>query len=561
MDSTKSPHVEVNSSNRAKTATKAGLLSPFIFAIYPVFALYAANLHEVYRDQTYRPLIASLVLSGVIYLLFFLMLRNWEKAAVISSLAILLFFTYGHIYDTIRNAAIHDFIIGRHRYLLLVFLVVFAVITWIMLKAVRDWKRFAGFLAVSGLILLLLPAVSITVNTLRSQSDWDSAQVAPDSISSLTRPPGSTQLPDIYYLIFDGYARGDVMQETIHYDNSEFLALLEEQGFYVAGKSNANHTWTALSLASSLNMVFAQDLGLNLRPGTYPAIFADPIRHSRVRALLEDMGYSTVATRTGYIPTEIADADVFLQPDAEELEGLRRPLSLNAFEGMLLQSTAMRVLNDFERSLELHLVDISGQAEYEDVEVRTQTYSHEILRQIILAQFEQIASIPSLPEPTFAFVHIISPHSPFLFGPHGERVEQFDPFTLAATDGDSNERQLYYKGQAIYITSMIEDLVSEILANSPRPPIIIIQSDHGPSVVSSVNSDRLSQRTAILNAYFLPDECERHLYDSITPVNSFRVVFNCVFGADLPLLEDTVFFRSWPRVTDYEFIPVNDRID
>ena len=47
----------------------------------------------------------------------------------------------------------------------------------------------------------------------------------------------------------------------------------------------------------------------------------------------------------------------------------------------------------------------------------------------------------------------------------------------------------------------------------------------------------------ILNTYRLPDVDpeEAGLYQSISPVNSFRVIFNAYFGTDLPLLDDEVY--------------------
>ena len=49
---------------------------------------------------------------------------------------------------------------------------------------------------------------------------------------------------------------------------------------------------------------------------------------------------------------------------------------------------------------------------------------------------------------------------------------------------------------------------------------------------------RIRERHAILNAYYLPGDGSKKLYPSISPVNTFRVVFSHYFGADLDLLPD-----------------------
>ena len=68
---------------------------------------------------------------------------------------------------------------------------------------------------------------------------------------------------DIYYIVLDGYARGDILKEIYAYDNQPFLTQLEELGFYVADSSYANYNQTRLSIPSALNMAYMQDLGIN----------------------------------------------------------------------------------------------------------------------------------------------------------------------------------------------------------------------------------------------------------------------------------------------------------
>ena len=42
-----------------------------------------------------------------------------------------------------------------------------------------------------------------------------------------------------------------------------------------------------------------------------------------------------------------------------------------------------------------------------------------------------------------------------------------------------------------------------------------------------------------LNAFYFPNKDYSRLYDSISPVNTFRVVLNTYFNAQLPLLKDS----------------------
>ena len=55
------------------------------------------------------------------------------------------------------------------------------------------------------------------------------------------------------------------------------------------------------------------------------------------------------------------------------------------------------------------------------------------------------------------------------------------------------------------------------------------------------------ERMSILNAYFFPDGKYAALYPGITPVNTFRVIFDQYLGAQYELLEDRNYFSIMDR--------------
>ncbi len=57
----------------------------------------------------------------------------------------------------------------------------------------------------------------------------------------------------------------------------------------------------------------------------------------------------------------------------------------------------------------------------------------------------------------------------------------------------------------------------------------------------------LRERYSILNAYYFPGKADAGLYPGITPVNSFRVVFNTYFNQQLPLEPDRSYYSTWDR--------------
>ena len=110
-----------------------------------------------------------------------------------------------------------------------------------------------------------------------------------------------------------------------------------------------------------------------------------------------------------------------------------------------------------------------------------------------------------------------------------------------------------YRDQVIYISRQISALVAAIIAHANRPPVIVIQGDHGPVQLGG------DAHMAILNAYYLPGaDAAAVLYPSISPVNTFRVIFNQYLGGHYSLLPDRAYLSS--RDTPFQFsLIANDR--
>jgi len=92
--------------------------------------------------------------------------------------------------------------------------------------------------------------------------------------------------------------------------------------------------------------------------------------------------------------------------------------------------------------------------------------------------------------------------------------------------------------------------VRRILASSPRPPIIVIHADHGPGSVPDwdrLTREQVLRQHDIFYAVYLPPSAVRMppqlaLYDSITPVNTFRIILPRFFDTTMALLPDRSYF-------------------
>lgn len=191
-------------------------------------------------------------------------------------------------------------------------------------------------------------------------------------------------------------------------------------------------------------------------------------------------------------------------------------------------------------------------------------YTYQTHREKILNGFAMAERLADSTSPKFVFVHIIAPHPPFVFDQVGNPIQPDWEYTIfdynKATRGIFNYIE-GYREQLAYINQLTITTIDKILETSPSPPVIILQADHGPGSLygSTVETSCLKERLSILNAYYLPSGNTGVLYPSITPVNTFRVIFNTYLGTQLELLADIIYFS--PSADRYGFINVTDQVN
>jgi hypothetical protein len=519
-------------------------IHPFLWAIYPILSLVANNLGQVYLWMAARSLVLSLLVTSLLFILAWLIFRDWHKAALPVSLLVVMVFAYGHIYPSIEDAAILGINIGRHRYLMVVlFFLMAALLVWVARRKRNTLGAVTQAVNIIALILVAIPLFQITRYQLaQAAAHQSTSNTATDArtlpgFSSLSLPDGKPA-PDVYYIILDAYGRQDTLRDYFSYDNSAFIARLEELGFFVADCSQSNYSVTEFSIASALNMDYLDQL----KADSGSSAFDELISHSAVRQAFESLGYQSVAFESGYGLTELKDADSYYSPNLRP--GLANYLGgINAFEALLLRTSIGFLIYERFETLPDSIKTMLSTAYAEH-------------RTRILYTFDSLEQVSAQDGPQFAFAHILAPHNPFVFGPDGELVVRSTPFTLNhdPESSDPAEYALGYTNQLTYINQRTEELIETILENSTEPPIIIVQGDHGPMLRATSADARMTNLTAI---YVPPgSSLKDQLYDSLTPVNIFRLILDGEFNAQLGTLDDISYFGSRSTPSDeFTIIP------
>ena len=517
------------------------LLMPFLMAVYPILFFYSINFFKIEASDVLGTLIISLALAGILLVVCRIIFRDIQRALFVSGLILLLFFTYGHAYDVAQALRhIRFFPFDKDPALLTLWAVLFA--TGIVF-AVRGRKYLAAVNRYVGIITGLLSVVALLNIGINAATASGVPETSAPGVSFEMHAPDT--LPDIYYIILDEYAGQSELLNSLGFDNSQFLESLKARGFYVAENSRANYFETAFSLASSLNMDYLDDLAGHRNDDLRPLYHM--ISDNRVLWAVKSLGYAYIQFATIFPVTRSnPNADILFNGyDAQRIklgnliEIDPKTFNIKDYHLTLAETTLLR---PFMTTVLL-----------KDNRIRN------------LANLEELNRIAQMPEPTFTFAHFILPHAPFVFSPD-EGPENPD----VPVDGQIVDRNKYepfsdYVDQLIFTNRVISKAVDDILEKSDNDPIIVIQGDHGfrwlceGCYQESKNWDDEHYYNVIepiLNAYHLPDGGDAALYPTISPVNSFRVVFDKYFGANLEVLEDRHYRPADYYTRAYDFIDI-----
>jgi len=528
---------------------KPRTVHPLLLALFPTLFLYSHNMVEYSFDVVFVPLVVIVVLTLVLWGLLGVILHNAAKSGLVVSLFLLLFFTYGHVYEMVWYFfAVRPFTFGAENVLLPAFALLLAAGTFLIFRAGRDFSRLTRFANFMSVILLAVTAITIITSYLTAEPAREQDRRAEQREIAARNSVAATQ-PDIYYIILDAFARADILAEIYNYPNSALYNYLDQRGFYIAHRTGANYCQTMLSLSSTLNYKYldaATDGFISDSNDRRP--LKRMVYNNRAMKFLREHGYTIMAFASGSAPTEFRNADVFIEP-------VGKLWFLDEFQSGLLNTTPLP-----------HLVPRMDRIPFMGEE-----FSHpqaDARREMVRRTYDLLPKIPQRKSPKFVFVHVVMPHPPFLFGPNGEERNPRGVFHLA--DGNAligryiRNREDYiglYRNQLMFIEKKTIAALEGILANSAQPPIIVLQSDHGPGAyLNWENSDstNMRERLGILNAYYLPGSGDTLLWETITPVNTFRVIFNHYFDANLEILKDENYFSLWSK--PYWFMPVGQAV-
>ena len=490
---------------------------PILISAYPVLALLSTNAGQVPLSTVVRPLLVSIFFGGILFFVVRLVLRGRQthKAGFLTTLLLTLFFTYGHVYIALDEQYPKS---NYTTWLAAGYLILFLLAVLWTTRTKLTFVSSAATLNTMALALLILSLAQTNFGEGPRSAHALGLKNAPVE-ANLVKPENP---PDVYFFLLDSYARSDLLSQSYGFDNSGFINELEKRGFFVAKCSQSNYVRTELSLGSELNMQYLQGLNESFVPqNTERSILWNSLKHSAVRYNFEGLGYETVAFETGFEWLDLGDATHFMSPPALSS-------GMNEFEGLFMRTTAARYAQDWGLVDPDYLLGVGFRDRFKFI-------------------FNNIDKVSRIQQPTFSYIHVISPHPPFVFDPNGNPTYPPD-FWNDQRQYPPDKYQKGYLNQLQYLNRNMLEAIDTITANSETPPVIIIQGDHGPWL------QPINKRFWNLTAVYFPEHKDK-LYSTLSPVNIFRLVFNTYFGGNYDILEDTSYFSPVPKLYDFSQVP------
>ena len=498
-------------------------LYPFLAASYFVLTLAASNAAALrgWGDLA-TPAAVSLGFCALCWAMGYALTRDAHKASLLALVWVIAFSLFGYVTEALRPSGVL-MAAGGEAGIGGLFALALLGPSLAISRTSRALAPASRYLTLVGAVLVGYTAWQVSMGLVEPPKGLPPLPLP----ATLAEAGSARDLPDIYLIVLDKYTRSDVLADHFGFDNSGFERFLRSRGFVIPRHARANYPRTQLALASMLNLDYIQSI-----PPAYQ--LDDLIDRNRMAAFLKRRGYRFVFFPTAFkFTSHNRQADLELPP-APEVRG--------EFRAAWERTTLLPELAGAGCAL---LGCKPGRLRLTPETANLMDW-----------KFERMAELAGGHQPTFALAHLVLPHEPFLYQADCAHREPYWPAN-AGMIGDE-EATRGYLDQISCVNRKLTALVDAILARSRRPPVILLQADHGHGRLGRlpelkyVDHYRLEERMATFSAYFLPGLGHDAVSDSITPVNALRLVLRHYLAADLPPLQDASFWSSEDRPLEFE---------
>jgi hypothetical protein len=470
-----------------------------IVLVPSILILHNFNFYKLllfYKDS-YFLFLFYLTIPPILYFLVKKIFKLKDStAALIILLASMLFFFFGAFQDFLLKCSVTR-LLGKTYVLPLFFLL---PIAYLVLKRPPATK----FLKIISFITIFFFFSEVGLFFWNLKNFNESPRLK-ESVNLQADGNTTSDSFNIYHIVFDGYTNSSVLRELFDFANP-IDSFLVQNGFYIASKSKSNYNFTPYSFSSTLNLSYLNLTKEHLERN-YKNFFLG------LETYQDNLVFNFFRGK-GYQVKHYSILDDYKHIDELGNFAPRTPaysLRYQTMERILLNPWLLQKLKGRKGNL-------------------PQTIKNSLSYYVQYNQkgFDFLLNSSVGTQRVFCFTHFFLPHEPYAF-----TRPSIDSLTLA----DITDPKGYIK-QVDHANELIKKIVLEL--KKGKHNIIIIQGDHGFREYDFSKHSSLLQNEAF-NAFYFPDQNYTKLYDSISLVNTYRVILDQYFHQDLPILKDEYF--------------------
>jgi hypothetical protein len=515
------------------------LIHPFLIGIFPILFLYAHNISFIHIKEIIQPILVVIICTYILLLITKPFFKSRNKAGIISSIILLIFFSYQAIHLKLlywfgeENA--------KQSVLISVFTILVIAIAYFLIKSRSAFARLTKAINFFSILLVLLPISEIIYLHIKRYTLRPSA--AKNEPLVWKHRPLTEQRPDIVYLVLDGYGRADILKKDYKVEIDGFTSFLKNEGFFIANASNSNYSRTIASLASSLNLDYIQNLP-DYHPQKSNRELHKVVENSRLPQWLASENYNLFSFTSGIINHRMTGFATLVSPFKSSPPFTEVIVNLTPLK--LLEDNALlyREYSYFKSILFKHPVQEPSLNYSPGLNYYEET----------LYILKHLPTFIGQDKPSFVFADIFIAHPPFVFSKNGSYQKPNPLIPNVVFDGNlftdihPEGKKAYiegYRNQVEYLNQRLQEMIIHLKQKMTRPTIIILQGDHGPGAnyhQKDYNKTNLKERFGIMNAIYVPNQSKVLFPKNLTPVNTFRIILNHYFKSNLELLPNRQFY-------------------
>lgn len=492
---------------------------PFLLPAF--FVLHVSN--KYYLLLPVQPIIEFFLYYALLAALLLvagkLLFKSLVKAGVWTTSLLMIFFFFGGIHDFLKSTPFTHFI-SSYTFLLFFLPVSMLIFSVYIKKKKGTFEKTHNYFTILFTVLVSLEGVFLLQKMITNDQQNNIAHHNNDVIKSKLTCDTCNR-PDIFFIVFDEYASSLSLQRYFGFDNSYLDSSLKKHNYYIAKKAKSNYNLTALSISSTFNLQYF-NLPLENKVASFVTLEQGwyALKNSRLPQVLAQSGYAIHNFGLCDFNNYPVHTSCFNNEDAPRI----------LYEETLWGRIARDILWNTQR---LNLTFLKKK-QYQENKQKQSSFIERNQKnwQLILQELKTQND-----QPKFVFGHIMMPHKPFYIDRKGKWTTDF------STIAKDNNNPGPYLEQLMYSNSWIDSILQVSNLNFTRPRVVIVEGDHGFRDFPYKPGYR-DKHFMNLNTYFFSDKDYSRLYDSISPVNTFRVVLNKYFNTQLDLLKDsTIFLR------------------